>query len=86
MTTGQCIWDMSTSMSATPSARRNGTRRCWGCTPTTTGPGWAAFMSADLDQSHEVALMQLGDDAPVPAEAARSDSTIWRGGSRASTI
>ncbi len=26
-------------------------------------PGWAAFMSADIDQSHEVALMQLGDDA-----------------------
>src|SRR6201996_7287920 len=29
-------------------------------------PGWAAFMAADLDQSHEVALMQLGDDAPLP--------------------
>ena len=29
-------------------------------------PGWAAFMAADLDQSHEVALMQLGDDAPGP--------------------
>ena len=29
-------------------------------------PGWAAFMSADLDQSHEVALMQLGEDAPGP--------------------
>jgi catechol 2,3-dioxygenase len=28
-------------------------------------PGWAAFMSADTDQSHEVALMQLGDDAPL---------------------
>ena len=27
--------------------------------------GWAAFMSADTDQSHEVALMQLGDDAPL---------------------
>ena len=24
-------------------------------------PGWAAFMSADTEQSHEVALMQLGD-------------------------
>src|SRR5436853_550219 len=29
-------------------------------------PGWAAFMAADLDQSHEVALMQLGDGAPGP--------------------
>lgn len=29
-------------------------------------PGRAAFLSADLDQSHEVALMQLGDDAPGP--------------------
>jgi catechol 2,3-dioxygenase len=29
-------------------------------------PGWAAFMSADTDQSHEVAVMQLGDDAPLP--------------------
>lgn len=29
-------------------------------------PGRAAFMSADLDQSHEVALMQVGDDAPAP--------------------
>ena len=28
-------------------------------------PGWAAFMAADLDQSHEVALMQLGPDAPL---------------------
>jgi catechol 2,3-dioxygenase len=29
-------------------------------------PGRAAFMSADLDQSHEVALIQVGDDAPGP--------------------
>src|ERR1700719_4300803 len=29
-------------------------------------PGWAAFMAADLDKSHEVPLMQLGDDAPGP--------------------
>ena len=29
-------------------------------------PGRAAFMSADLDQSHEIALMQLGDDAQGP--------------------
>ncbi len=28
-------------------------------------PGWAAFMSADKEQSHEVALMQLGPDAPL---------------------
>ena len=27
--------------------------------------GWAAFMSADKDMSHEVALMQVGDDAPL---------------------
>lgn len=27
-------------------------------------PGRAAFMSADLEQSHEVALIQVGDDAP----------------------
>src|ERR1700733_8153205 len=28
-------------------------------------PGWAAFMSADAEKSHEVALMQVGDDAPL---------------------
>jgi catechol 2,3-dioxygenase len=28
-------------------------------------PGWAAFMSADKEQSHEVALMQLGPNAPL---------------------
>jgi catechol 2,3-dioxygenase len=28
-------------------------------------PGWAAFMSADTEQSHEVALMQLGPQAPL---------------------
>jgi len=28
-------------------------------------PGWAAFMSADKEKSHEVALMQVGDDAPL---------------------
>ena len=28
-------------------------------------PGWAAFMSADREQSHEVALMQLGPQAPL---------------------
>ncbi len=27
-------------------------------------PGVAAFMSADLDNSHELALMEVGDDAP----------------------
>jgi catechol 2,3-dioxygenase len=29
-------------------------------------PGWAAFLTADKEQSHEVALMQLGEDAPLP--------------------
>ena len=29
-------------------------------------PGRAAFMSADLDMSHEVALMQVGPDAAGP--------------------
>ena len=29
-------------------------------------PGRAAFMSADLEQSHEVALIQVGADAPGP--------------------
>lgn len=29
-------------------------------------PGWAAFLSADKDKSHEVALMQVGDDAQGP--------------------
>jgi catechol-2,3-dioxygenase len=28
-------------------------------------PGVAAFMSADLENSHELALMQVGDDAPT---------------------
>lgn len=28
-------------------------------------PGWAAFLSADIEQSHEVAVMQVGDDAPL---------------------
>jgi catechol 2,3-dioxygenase len=28
-------------------------------------PGFAAFMSANKDMSHEVALMQVGDDAPL---------------------
>jgi catechol-2,3-dioxygenase len=29
-------------------------------------PGRAAFLSADLEQSHEVALIQVGEDAPGP--------------------
>jgi catechol 2,3-dioxygenase len=29
-------------------------------------PGRAAFLSADLEQSHEVALIQVGDEAPGP--------------------
>ena len=28
-------------------------------------PGRAAFMSADIEQSHEVALIEVGDDAPL---------------------
>jgi catechol 2,3-dioxygenase len=31
-------------------------------------PGWAAFLSADEEQSHEVALMQVGEDAPLPSK------------------
>ncbi len=50
---------------ATPSARRNGTRTCSGLHTYEYRPGWAAFMSADREQSHEVALMQLGPDAPL---------------------
>jgi catechol 2,3-dioxygenase len=29
-------------------------------------PGRAAFMAADLEQSHEVALIQVGEEAPRP--------------------
>ena len=28
-------------------------------------PGWAAFMSADAEKSHEVALMEVGEDASL---------------------
>lgn len=31
-------------------------------------PGWAAFLAADVEQSHEVALMQVGEDAPLQAK------------------
>ena len=31
-------------------------------------PGWAAFLTADEEQSHEVALMQVGDDAPLQSK------------------
>lgn len=31
-------------------------------------PGRAVFMSADVDQSHELAVIQLGHDAPLPEE------------------
>ena len=34
----------------------------------TIRPGWAAFMSADLDQSHEIAPVEVGDDAEGPRE------------------
>ncbi len=30
--------------------------------------GRAAFMSADLDESHEIALMEVGADAPAPQQ------------------
>jgi len=28
--------------------------------------GWAAFMCADREQSHEVALIEVGEEAPLP--------------------
>ena len=28
-------------------------------------PGRAAFLSANLDESHEIALMAVGEDAPL---------------------
>ena len=28
-------------------------------------PGRAAFLSANLDESHEIALMEVGEDAPL---------------------
>jgi len=31
-------------------------------------PGRAAFLAADVEQSHEVALMQVGEDAPLQAK------------------
>ena len=31
-------------------------------------PGRAAFMAADVEKSHEIALIQVGDDAPGPAK------------------
>ena len=31
-------------------------------------PGWAAFLTADEEQSHEVALMQVGEDAPLQSK------------------
>jgi catechol-2,3-dioxygenase len=31
-------------------------------------PGRAAFMSADLDESHEIALMEVGADASLPKQ------------------
>ena len=31
-------------------------------------PGRAVFMSADVEQSHELAVIQLGPDAPTPEE------------------
>ena len=34
----------------------------------TIRPGWGAFMSADLDQAHEIALVEVGDDAEGPRD------------------
>ena len=48
----------------------SGTRTCSGLHAYHYRPGCAAFMSADKEQSHEVALMQLGDDAPLQQKAA----------------
>ncbi len=31
-------------------------------------PGRAAFMSADIEQSHEIALVEVGEDAPAPRQ------------------
>ncbi len=31
-------------------------------------PGRAAFMSADVDQSHEIALVEVGENAPAPQQ------------------
>ena len=31
-------------------------------------PGWAAFLTADEEQSHEVALMQVGENAPLQSK------------------
>ena len=45
-------------------------------------PGWAAFMSADTEQSHEVALMQLGEDAPLQQKGQVGlNHMAWRLGS-----
>ena len=49
-------------------------------------PSAAAFMSADQDDSHEIALMQVGQDAPLFRRLDRSDSITWPGEWRASTI
>ena len=45
-------------------------------------PGRAVFMSADLDQSHEIALMHLGPDAAGPdANRVGLNHIAWRMGS-----
>ena len=45
-------------------------------------PGWAAFMSADREQSHEVALMQLGPQAPLQQKGQVGlNHMAWRLGS-----
>ena len=41
-------------------------------------PGRAAFMCANKEESHEVALMEVGENAPVNSRD-RLDSTTWPG-------
>jgi catechol 2,3-dioxygenase len=42
-------------------------------------PGRAVFMSADMEQSHEVALMQLGPEAPLqPRGQVGLNHMAWR--------
>ena len=55
----------STCMCAMPSGRRQLYEDVLGLHSYHFRPGWAAFMSADQEKSHEVALMQVGDNAPL---------------------
>ena len=49
-------------------ASREWYNRHLACTPITSRPGRAVFLSADKDKSHEVALMSVGADAPLQAK------------------